>query len=356
MRRLVSLPLGALAASLALPAAAQDFALPFIARDAAGIIERQTECPAAPEPMLSLDLASKYGEDGPERDDVDEKAEAAFDAAMTPLRDYSSLVVRYANRFTDKGRRGDADCALALLAAWARADALARPRSHTAVFKLATTLSGLGMAYLQVKAAATEEDRAAIEAWFARQARRIRTHFDALATPRAKVNNHRAWAGLAVAVSGLVAQDKPLLDWGLTSYEAAACHAEASGMLPTEIVRGKKARDYHLFALAPLTMLAEIGEANGWNSASICEGALGRIMAFSLAAIDDPTAIEEMAEHPQAPFPKGDAVPPANRLAFLEPALRRWPGAFPIEARARALRPLKAIDLGGDMTLLFGSP
>ena len=47
-----------------------------------------------------------------------------------------------------------------------------------------------------------------------------------------------------------------LLDWGVESYRIGACQIDARGALPLELEREKKARDYHLHAVAPLVMIA----------------------------------------------------------------------------------------------------
>jgi poly(beta-D-mannuronate) lyase len=330
-----------------------EYVAPFSLMDPAQVKPRKTECAKAPEPVINLDLVSKYGDDGPERDDVDETAERAFDEAMLPLRDYTAQVVRQANRFTDKGRSGDGDCAISLLKAWAEAGALANPKSNTALFKLGTTLSALSAAWLQVREAANPDDRATIDQWLSARATLLRILFEGRKGKSAKTGNHRAWAGLGVAMTGIAAGRADLFDWGLQSYEMVLCSANPDGSLPTELARGKKARDYHLFALAPLVMLAEIGLTNNRPADKACDQALKRVVDFTFASVADPTEIALLAEMDQIPFPDGANLPPANRLAFMEAYLKRFPEAVPQASAILALRPLRATDLGGDMTLLF---
>jgi poly(beta-D-mannuronate) lyase len=345
-----------IAAAVCCPLAASGEPLPapFSLRDPADVTGRATACDETPPPILSLELPSKYGDDGPERDDVDEEADKAFEAAMAPVRAYQGLVVRQANRFTERGRSGDAACAIRLLDAWASAGALSDIRNNTAIFKLATTVSALSVAWLQVRHFANAEEAVRIEGWLAGRAEAIRSNFDGRDSDSARFGNHRAWAGLAVASAGLGAGRRDLVDWGQSAYEAIVCHAEPDGALPIEMRRGKKARDYHLFALSPLTLLAEIGVAQGRDSYALCDRALARIIRFTFEAVADPAAIEARAEAGQAAFPEDAPLPPANRLAFMEPYLKRFPDAVPQAAAILALRPLKSTDLGGDMTLLFG--
>jgi poly(beta-D-mannuronate) lyase len=269
-------------------------------------------------------------------------------------------VVRHANRFTEKGRSGDADCARAALLEWINAGALSDLASHTDVFKLSTTLSGLTAAYLQIRPAVPDKDRATIEAWFVNRAVAIRDHVETEAGPRSRANNHRYWSGAAVALAGLAADRTDLVEWGFGSYELGVCSADRDGALPLEVARGKRARDYHLYALAPLVVLAEIGTANGRQSYAICRNALARIIDFSLQSIINPEAIEKLAAQPQFAFADGKDLPSAKNLVFLEAYLKRFPEALKqhklIERALPGLRPFRMTELGGSMTLLVLGP
>jgi hypothetical protein len=153
------------------------------------------ECSAAPEPVRTFAPVSKYGQAGAARDQVDADADAAFEAAMKPIRAYSREVVKAANDYHRTGRVSAAACALTHLAVWAEADALGSPGSHTAWFKLATTLSGLSLAYVQIKPATAGQagEHRKVEAWLNRRGHDVARYFATLQTPRSSRNNHRAW-------------------------------------------------------------------------------------------------------------------------------------------------------------------
>jgi poly(beta-D-mannuronate) lyase len=118
-----------------------------------------------------------------------------------------------------------------------------------------------------------------------------------------------------------------------------------------EVERGRKALEYHLYALAALVTLAELGERNGLPLYKECGGALGRVVAFTLDAIADPSRIVALAGTAQDPA--GSYLTPA-KLVFMEPWLQRHPDAAVRVASLLAQRPLALTDLGGDQTLLYG--
>jgi poly(beta-D-mannuronate) lyase len=339
---------------------AEPLKVPFLLRPADAIKQRDAQCRAYPAPVTSLSLVSRYGDDGPERDDVDEEAEKAYEEAFKPIKDWLAAIVRHANRFTEKGRSGDAKCAGDAMLAWINGGALGELSSHTDYFKLATTLNGLSVSYLQIRSGLPESEKALIERWLRDKAILIRDHFESLPKPRSRANNHRYWGAAGVAMAGLAANRADLVEWGLGSFEMGVCSADRQGVLPHEIIRGKKAREYHLFALGPLALLAEIGAANGRNTYGICRNAFANIVNFTLASVTKPEAMEKLAGHPQAAFAQDKDLPPASSLAFLEPYVKRFPDALSkhtlIETSLPGLRPLRLTDLGGDLSLLFLGP
>lgn len=311
-------------------------------------------CPAVPPPVTGFAPGSKYGRSGASRDQVDTEADKAFEEAMKPLRAFSRDIVKMANDYHRTGRTSAADCTARHLAAWARADALAGPQTHTAWFKLATTLSGLSLAYVQVRPGLEGQgaDQRLIEAWLNRRGHDVAQYFETLKTPRSSRNNHRGWAGLAAATTAVASGDRALLAKAAESFRVAVCQATPTGALPMEIERGRKALEYHLYALAALVTLAEIGERNGLPLHKECGGALGRVAAFTLDAIAEPGRIAMLAGIAQD-APETYLTP--AKLVFLEPWVARHPDADGRAADLLARRPLSLTDLGGDQTLLHRS-
>jgi poly(beta-D-mannuronate) lyase len=339
-------------AILGLQRAAAALEPPFSVRaPAAGAVGRP--CAQLTAPVIQFAPTSKYGQAGAARDQVDADADEAFETVMKPVRAFSREVVKAANDYHRTGRLSAAECAASHLSAWAKADALAAPGSHTGWFKLATTLSGLSLAYLQVKPALAGQaaQQRLIEAWLNRRGHDVAHYFETLKTPRSSRNNHRAWAGLASAAAAAATHDKALLAKAAESYRVSVCQATPAGALPLEVERGRKALEYHLYALAALVTLAEIGERNGLASYKECAGALSRIAEFTLEAIGDPAKMAALAGAAQD---GPSSYLTASKLVFLEPWLARHPGSPAVVGPLLARRPLALTDLGGDQTLLHG--
>jgi poly(beta-D-mannuronate) lyase len=161
-------------------------------------------------------------------------------------------------------------------------------------------------------------------------------------------NNHAYWAGLAVAATGDTVGDPALVAWGLRQAEVGITQIRPDGTLPLEMERGARALHYHLFALTPLVMLAEIGLRHGAKLYAARHGALRRLAERALAGLDDPAWFAVRAGAPQdAP----GHLPPED-VAWMEPYYARFrdPGLEPWLDR---LRPVRSARLGGDVTAQF---
>ncbi len=310
-------------------------------------------CAVPPAPVVSLKVISKYGNDGPMRDTVDPDADRAFQAQMAPIRKFAQTVVKMANRYTEEGRSAEARCALAWLGTWAEGRALTEMDNPNAEFERAQILAGLAIALIQIRPAVEGDARlATVSRWMAGLATSTDTFFTTTGDKlKGSRNNHAYWAALASASVAVVTDDRKLLHWATETYRDGVCGANAQGGLPLELTRGKKALEYHLFALNALVPVAAFAEANGIKAYNVCDGALSRIVHFTLQSVADPSAIATAAGKPQEPFPKG--LPSAQSVAFLELYRRAFPSA-PIDAHLLALRPYVSTALGGNQTLIYG--
>jgi poly(beta-D-mannuronate) lyase len=93
-------------------------------------------------------------------------------------------------------------------------------------------------------------------------------------------NNHYYWEGLAVTATGAVTGDARSLAWGRKVFDHAMGQIEADGSLPLELARGRKALSYHLYAAAPLVMMASILDLDA--------APLERLVAYSVAGVANP--------------------------------------------------------------------
>jgi poly(beta-D-mannuronate) lyase len=186
-------------------------------------------------------------------------------------------------------------------------------------------LSGVGMAYLKVRESGVgaAQQEAHIQRWFGLLAGRVREYFDPLIAQNVWINNHVYWAGLAVAAEGIAGNDRGAFEWGMRAYSIGVGLIQPDGTLKAEMDRGQMALHYHLYALGPLIMLAELGEANGETMYAYDHGAIHRLVAFCVAGLDDPGIVEKRTG-------KAQVVP--QPLAGLDvgwgvPYVRRFPNA-----------------------------
>jgi poly(beta-D-mannuronate) lyase len=342
---------------LATPAGATPLASPF-----APVPPRSTDpvqCEdAVPEPVVSLAVTSLYDQSDETRSTVDEEQLEAYTEGMSGLRDYLTYVTKAASDYVaSRGKKAaKAACALAWIDAWARAGAISDLDTRQAALSTTRIVSGMGMAYLAVRpyAEAIGADTSAIESWFRSRAETFISIYEDSGQRNSNRSNHRYWGGFAVAVSGVVAGDRKLLDWGIESYRIGVCQIDARGALPLELERSKKARDYHLHATAPLVMIAELAEANGVDAYSLCGGAIHRLVKFTLASVSDPTEIEQLTSAKQVKLPTNDGAMRGDRFAWVEPYFKRFGGSEK-DYGITLSRPLFSSNLGGRLTAMVAA-
>jgi poly(beta-D-mannuronate) lyase len=93
------------------------------------------------------------------------------------------------------------------------------------------------------------------------------------------------------------------------------------------MARGQRALHYHLYALAPLVMIAEFGEANGMNLYARSDGAIHRLADVSIAGLANPELFSKATGVPQEvpTRPSGDQIgwAPPYEQRFPNPQLAR---------------------------------
>jgi poly(beta-D-mannuronate) lyase len=138
----------------------------------------------------------------------------ALYAASAPLADWLAAIQRPTERWVALRETAQADCALALIEAWAEAGALLGRFNRQGAYHRKWTLAGVALAWLALRdaPAATPERQARIGTWLAEVGRTVAATYDR-PPPRdgrlsEVLNNHVAWAGLAVGAAGVGAGDR----------------------------------------------------------------------------------------------------------------------------------------------------
>jgi len=280
------------------------------------------DCPAPVAPQRDI-IADSYYDDPPVYSHIDPLRHAAYEAAVKPLETYLRQVAASASR-------GDKECTLRWLVAWAEGDAmLGKIEKDQAHFERKWMLAGLALSYAKVRDAATSDQRAAIDTWLQAVADGVRNHSEHY---KGKRNNHYYWEGLAVAATGAVTGNKADLDWGRQVFAFAMNQIQDDGTLPFEMARGARAVHYHLFSATPLVMLESIVDERAAK--------LDKLVAFCINARTHMDAVSQRAGVPQLGVLDDD-------YDWLPVYYRHNPAAAVAEASGRKLYINR---LGGDLS------
>ena len=246
-------------------------------------------CDSPPPAVRDID-ANRYYKDS-RSSVIDPVLKARNEAAVKPVNDYLEGVARAANAWQARRDPLDARCALGWLQAWAAQGAmLGKMSTNQSYYTRKWTLGGLALSYARVQPMATPAQRQSIEAWLRTLADATIEHSDAHKGVR---NNHYYWEGLAVTAAGAVTGEPRYLAWGRKVFDHAMGQVQPDGSLPLEMARAAKALSYHLYAAAPLAMVASILDLQHPN--------LDRLVRFSIDGVADSTTVARLAGFPQEP-------------------------------------------------------
>jgi poly(beta-D-mannuronate) lyase len=293
-------------------------------------------CPQPPVPVRNIDVPRFYADKAGST--VDPSLQAAHDQAVAPLTAFVRQVTQDADkalrRPAPKSQRELASCALSWIATWAKGDAwLGTMAQQQAEYQRKWDLAGVAIAYLKLKPFADDAQRRAIEPWLQRWADAAVGFFDDRNRVR---NNHWYWLGLGLAAVGH-GTDSPK-HWGLARgiMEDAGRDIAADGTLPKELERQTRALFYHVFAVVPLVVMAELAATRGEDWYAFGRGALHRLVKTSHDGLKDPSQFDSLAgvaqERPVNPrtgwLPLYSARFPGRLTAPVIdiPASNRWTG------------------------------
>lgn len=293
----------------------------------AKVTSAEYACPSVP--TLPHDVvANSYYSDS-KKSVVDPVKKAAYESADADFRQVQDRTAKAADAFQKTGSRAAAACVLTLLTQQAAADAMTGSMSSNQAYYMQNwTLGALAISALKVRSAhaGTPEQQQATDAWMRKVAGEVKAYFQARhekGTDDGR-NNHLYWAGFAVMAAGIATDDHGLYDWGVSTYKYGVSLVTADGTLPLEMNRGARALHYHLFALAPLVTMAELGEANGDNLYAFDHNKLHLLVTRSLSGvIDNKFFAEKAGVRQDTPAENGRLK--ADDIEWVRPYARRFP-------------------------------
>ncbi len=253
-------------------------------------------CPALPAVGPDLVMDGFYRLDDPTHSIVDPARMKAYADAARPSKSAAQMIVSEADTYRTTGSRAAAQCTLKMIASLASQHAMTGRMSSSQSYYVQGWLAGaIAVAYLKVKDSGlnTSEQDKAIAAWLQQLGKATRDWYDTASKKHPEGNNHLYWAGMELAAIAAVANDREDLKWAYAAYRNGIAQIASDGTLSLEMARGSKALHYHLYALAPLVMIAEFGEANGTDLFSERDGALRRLAAVSIAQTQNPAMFQQ---------------------------------------------------------------
>jgi poly(beta-D-mannuronate) lyase len=293
--------------------------------------------------VRDLDLQRYYSDR--EGSVVDPGKLAAQRNAVAPIKEFLQHVVADADRgmraASASGRRDNARCAVMWLAGWAREGALlGQIVGAQSEAERKWDFTGAAMAYLKVKPYATVAERSAIEGWLERLATAARAYFD---DPHHARNNHWYWLGLGLGATAIATGSEARWAQAREVMADAARDIAADGSLPKELARRGRALHYHAFAVTPLVALAELAAARGEDWYGLGDGALHRLVSFTVRGLIDSSRVEALAGVAQ------EVGPSTASAGWLPLYVARFPGR--LQGPLPVARPNHRW-LGGDTRLL----
>ena len=188
-------------------------------------------------------------------------------------------------------------CIVAYIDEWARTDALLGKMSETPNdigmpmgrgFQK-WLLSAIEADYIKVRDLATSDQDERIKWWMNQVAISVREFSDRSVNP---MNNHYAWAGVAVFQAGIITDNKTNIEWGRKVFNNQMSDVSPDGSLPHEIARGKQALRYHNFGITPLIYMAQLSKMIGedWTT----NPNLQRFITFTTDVNLDPTILQKL--------------------------------------------------------------
>jgi poly(beta-D-mannuronate) lyase len=289
-------------------------------------------CPAIAHIAPDLVTDGFYRLDDPTHSIIDPVRQEAYRKSSDGVKNVGMAIVKAADEYRTTGSRKAAQCAMVQILTLAQEHSLAgKMSSNQAYYVQGWVVGAIAVAYLKIRETglATPQQTETIANWMQSVGEQTIGYYDAhkRVGHGDSQNNHLYWAGVELAAIGVAANNRRDFDWAMSTYDNGVDQIQPDGALPLEMARGGRALHYHLYALAPLVLLAEFGEANHLDLYAHANGAIHRLVNFSVAGLQDPTPFVK-ATGVQQEIPKtinGDQIgwAPPYAQRFPNPALER---------------------------------
>ena len=303
-------------------------------------------CPSLMHLTPDLTTDGFYRLDDPTHSVIDPIRQEAYRKSADPVKAVGMAIVKAADDYRTTGFRLAAQCAMTQILTMAQDKSLSgKMSSSQAYYVQGWVVGAIAIAYLKVReiSNATPDQTATIASWLHGVGEQTKAYYDAHTENHGgKGNNHLYWAGVELAAIGVAANNQADFDWAIATYDNGVNQIRPDGTLPLEMARGSKALHYHLYALAPLVLLAEFGEANHIDLYSHASGAIHRLVKTSIAGLADPVLFERATGIKQ----EAPKVISGDQIGWAPPYARRFPNPA-LSRLIKAAPSLSVYYLGG---------
>jgi len=312
-----------------------------------GATETAYICPAIAHIATDLVTDGFYRLDDPTHSIIDPVRQEAYRKSSDGVKGVGMAIVKAADNYRITGSHEAAQCAMTQILTLAQERSLAgKMSSNQAYYVQGWVVGAIAIAYLKIRETgmATPQQTETIVNWMESVGEQTISYYDAhkRVGHGDSQNNHLYWAGVELVAIGVAANDRKDFDWAMATYYNGVDQIQPDGALPLEMSRGSRALHYHLYALAPLVLLAEFGEANHLDLYGHANGAIHRLVNFSVAGLQNPTPFVK-ATGVQQELPK---TINGDQIGWAPPYVRRFPN--PALARmVKAATNLNVYYLGG---------
>ncbi len=284
-------------------------------------------CPSTSHLPVDFVTDGFYADNDPTHSIIDPVKQKAYVESSGPVKQEGEVLVAAADSFRQTGSQQAADCVLGHLEALAQEHALTGKMSSSQAFYVQGWVVGAAaIAFLKVEGnkRATPKQLGLILPWLQQVGKQTRAFYaDRQRQDGTTAQNHFYWAAVQLAATGIAANDPADFNWAMDMARGGIAAIQSDGTLPEEMKRGQRALHYHLYAAAPLVMLAEFGLPNGVDLYSFRNSALKKLVKISTAGLQDASMFKRRTGIPQErPDP-----PTAEAIGWAVPYNHRFPSS-----------------------------
>ena len=229
-------------------------------------LDQDFKCRQPPPPPKDLKIESFYSDENSSI--IDNKAYIEYKKSVYSINKFENTLNQMANIYTqDNNATAAAICTQNWLYDWARNDAMLGRVSANGEYIRKWVLASAAAAYLQIQneVALDNAKTQRIESWLKNIATHVIVDFSTQSDRMSRQNNHLYWAAWGVGLAAVVNNDPAMFKWAMEKARFGLAQIQKDGTLPHEMSRKSRALHYHVFAIMPLVMLAELAEVNGQN-------------------------------------------------------------------------------------------